>query len=1130
MKKEFLFSTTDIDELFIDRERELQLLHDAVKDIMDYNGRFIIIRGGVGVGKTSLLDRFIEKIGSRDYYILYGRALKDEARPFSPFVPMIEDYLFKQKNQPGWFGRILKPEIASYFSHLIPKLKEYYPLEIQELDYPVDNHIFFYALQGFFDNLSVSKPLVLVLDDIQWMADDSIILLKYLVRRIVAKSILILATMRDQMDNQGLKMAVDELNNEHSVSYITLSDFSPGEVGLVLNSIFNTNLSGAFARWLFTITRGNPLFIKEIIKTLMYQNIIFYDEAKNQWQIEDDYEDFPVSETIESIIGYRLHKLSDSELKLLQSAAVIGESFSLPILYKLCGLKSRKQFLRSINILSSSGLIKDSEETRTLFIHPLIRALFYKKIDPARRRKLHRKLAVILKKNNAAEEEIAFHLTKDLHPAEETRELAVYLFNIAERLFDNYQYLSAKRYLKVAQGIVDKKGMNKKMALKIKSLSNQLYWLSEKGVLKIDDIGHFAKVCEAHKLKKEAGIHYRMLFHENLALQNLSGAEKYLNKAMTLVKKSESLYWLLRAEHCLLQIRKGLLQNAEDEAMRLIGEIPQDKAPEARYKIFLYLKSIALSKGDLNKALEFILEAVKVVENAHLLLYTGDAYAQLGIVEARLGKMDSALARFYESLKKAELMEKEQLIGVDLLYIGYGFLIKGEYRRAKEFFEKAKIKAEKICNRRLELTARLNMVRVFLELNQIDEAENLLKGINEKELEINARCDYMLYKSALHLKKGEIDDALKFAERAIRFVKGLHFSTRFAEAAAQKAQVLLKKGYYNKSLKLFKKAKEILSSNGEKMLLAGLLIKFGLALGDENGEAIFLQGLKLLFEMNATPRISKLYKLLEAKKFNNAGRVVRERLKKLQINPIEITTFGGLSVKMPGDIGEIARNEWQSRKSQELLGLMLLRPGGITREILISFLWPDMAKRKSQANFRVLLTRLNKILGKGIILQRGPFLSLNKDMLQVDFWEFEAFVKEWQYLKQRAKLHPAEDRALKATTLYRGDFLPEFYSRPIVDKQFELKEKIRRVLYWLAKRCMERAEWQKAIFFARRLLSFDVNDEQACQIIMESFYNQGNRISAIRQFQRLKRGLKEEFNTTPSVQTISLYKRILGKK
>jgi len=69
---------------------------------------------------------------------------------------------------------------------------------------------------------------------------------------------------------------------------------------------------------------------------------------------------------------------------------------------------------------------------------------------------------------------------------------------------------------------------------------------------------------------------------------------------------------------------------------------------------------------------------------------------------------------------------------------------------------------------------------------------------------------------------------------------------------------------------------------------------------------------------------------------------------------------------------------------------------------------------------------------------------------------------------------------------------------------------------------MERVEWREAIRFAQRLLILDPYSEKACRISMQNFHSLGDRTGAIRQFERLRKRLKSEFDTAPSSETTKL--------
>jgi two-component SAPR family response regulator len=1128
MEKDTLSKTLSIDKLFVGRKKVLRLLSHHLEKTINYNGSFVLIQGEIGIGKTKLLNHFIEKIKKKNINILSGKIIQEEGKPFSAFVQMIENFIINHENCNRLLARLLEPEIAPSILHYAHGLKKHYPVEIPYLLESVDNSTFYYSFQCFLENLSRSKPVVFALDDLQWIKEESMELLKYIVKRLTNQPILLVATTRFYKNNKPLQRIINEFNIERLITRITLENFSRVETAHMLLQIFENKFPKHFTNWIFSITKGNPLFIKEILKTLIRQNIIYHDTANNKWSVEKDYEDFPIPETLENIVSYRLDKLSTPELNILKGASVIGERFSFKLLRKLFDSMPKKQFLRSYNILVASGLIKDSGEKKQ-FHHPLIHELLYHRTKINERRKLHRKLAKLLESINGSDEEIAFHLTQNLLPSEETEKLACYLFNVSRDLLSNYNYRIGREYLKIAKRIADKIKLENKQKMKIKTELNHVSWiLGSNDIMSSEKAKLFVKELVNIGLKKEAAIHYRMLFHHALSNRNLEIAEKYLKKGICLVNKNDAFYWRLRVEHCLLQRRKGFLTESEQEAKTLIEKIPQEKAPKALYKVFTNLGLVSYMKGDLKEANQYLSQALSVVEKHRLLLYTADSYTNLGLIDMQMGKLDSAFEKFNKAIKKAELFPKESIIGINLLYVGYYFLFKGKYKQAINFFNQTEEKAKQTHNSRLIFVAQKIKAQVFVELNNLEKAESIVKEIKEDKLDRGTYCDLQLVKSLIYLNKGELDLAMKFAEKSLKLAKKAQSGLRVANALGKKSLVLLKKQHRDEALKYFEDAKNILTSSGAIPLLSNLLTNFGLTIGERKGEIIFIEGLKKLFEMNATEKINNLCEDMKRKGFNKALKFVSKRMSDFSVSKIQISTFGGLSVRKPDKLELVTSKKWKSRKSQELLALLIIQPTsqGTTREILSSYFWPEETKKKSQANFRVILNHLKKVIGKEIIIQKGPFVALDRELVNVDCWRFELLFNEWKKLKQDGKLHPAEDRARKAINLYKGIFLPEFYSQPIVDKKRVLEGAVRNILFWLARRCMERVEWREAIFSAQRILFLDSCDEQACQIIMKCMNNLGDRIGAIRQFEHLKKNLKEELDTDPSPETIQLYKKI----
>lgn len=223
---------------------------------------------------------------------------------------------------------------------------------------------------------------------------------------------------------------------------------------------------------------------------------------------------------------------------------------------------------------------------------------------------------------------------------------------------------------------------------------------------------------------------------------------------------------------------------------------------------------------------------------------------------------------------------------------------------------------------------------------------------------------------------------------------------------------------------------------------------------------------------------------------------------------------------------------WGSKKAKELLGLLLVlsKRKGITREILSSYLWPEMGPREAQNNFHVTLSHLRKVLGSEGIICEEPFYRLDTEKFWVDYLELERFYKEYSLYKSQGKLHLAEERARRAVKLYQGDFLPELYSLPIDDEQMVLKERIKEMLLWLAELSRERLEWKEVLTHSHRLLQIDPIDERGHRLVMETLYKSGDRGGAIEHYNRLKKILKRELDVKPAPETEKLYQNLKGRE
>ena len=1118
---------------FTGRDSELEQLKDLLDSTLDNHGGTVIVKGPNGAGKTRLMSHFLDSINTGSCHILHGRSLKDSNRPLASISGMVEDFLCQRGHSPRWMVRFLPPEIAVHFLPIMPRLGDLYPIEmddrISENTVPSAAYVF----QDFVRQLSWSKPVVILLDDIQWMGKDSLALLRNMACSIRDSAILLIASIRTGSGNSLAETVVDELLTEHCVENIKLNNLSYSEISELVSARFKAPVPEEFCKWLFSMSKGNPLFIEEILKTLLRQNIIHTPQGSNEWKVKGDYRDFTISESLESLVKYRLGHMDDEEIRTLECSAVIGDSFQLDLLRELLRNPSPEAEMRSVNILSSLGMLERSEGSYR-FSHPLLRLVLYEGMDKDIRRNLHRNLAAILEKRDGCDAETAMHLTKDLLPEEMTRELALRLHGIASDLRREALDLPASLHLMdQALQIAEISGLEEKHVLRIKAELNYLTWMLGGDALSYEKATSLLEDLLNHDLNREAALMCRVLFHTSLIKRDFQQASKYIKQGIDRLTERDSFYWSFRAEEPLLKRRMGLSEESIIESEKLIEEIPVEKSPEALYRLQTNLAMVNFLLGNVSDAVLHAERARETVIYCHLALRSAESRMNHGLVLMSSGKLDSALDEFRESLKEAMLLNRAPVAGINLLYIGSCFYSRGEYKKAMAHLDEAERKAEEINNPRLRLYTLRYKAIVHLKSGEPHVASDLVKEIEQSPLAGQLEIDLQIIKAQINLRLQDAANAMLCIDKAIELATESRYSTKLGYAVGIRGLVQLELGNLDEALDDLSRSKSLLLTKGEVPLMSDILVEFGLKLDSRQGSDILAKGLELKQLMNATAAIEAIRERLHASNPLH-GKILREldgTLSQEQSRSIEIRTFGGLSLKNRGKQDEGMQRGWAYSKSRELLGLLLLNAcsGGITRAQLASILWPDKTEKKAQASLRVSLSHVRRVLGSDSILQDGDYLNLDQDIIRSDFREFNELLSEWDSFIMQGREHAAEDRAVKAIHLYKGVFLPEFYSLPLEDEQFRLQSRMKELLLWMALRCMDRVEYRTALLYARKLLAMDPCSEQACRIVMESLVVNNDWTTAIGQFERLKKSLLTEFGAEPNRKTIALYESILDQ-
>jgi DNA-binding SARP family transcriptional activator/predicted ATPase len=240
------------------------------------------------------------------------------------------------------------------------------------------------ALNAAFRN--AAKPLLLLIDDLQWCDQDSFEWLHSLFRSGAADRVLFLGTVRMEETGRDHLLAnlMRELDKSGQLSQVPLGPFSVEETATLAAQVATRTCDPSFVSGLYQTTKGNALFVVESVRAALEG-----DGAKNA-----------VPPRVQAVISSRLAQLSSAAYELAGLAAAIGRPFSFELLVKGTDW-DEDSISRCLEELWQRRIIDGVGGDTYQFTHDLLRDVTYVELSPIRRRLLHRRIARSLEELNA---------------------------------------------------------------------------------------------------------------------------------------------------------------------------------------------------------------------------------------------------------------------------------------------------------------------------------------------------------------------------------------------------------------------------------------------------------------------------------------------------------------------------------------------------------------------------------------------------------------------------------------------------------------------------------------------------------------------------------------------------------
>jgi tetratricopeptide (TPR) repeat protein len=409
---------------FVGRRREKHELRQLAEEAVGTrSSRVHLVLGPPGAGKSRLVREFGTRL--EDTTLLEGRSPPFGSQlPWFALAQAIRAHVGISHDDTGEEARAriravvegagvvevdeVAPQLAQLLGYATPEaLHGRSEASHRPSPHPASEQAL--ALRHLLENLAQKRPVLVVLEDLQWADEELVGLLSHISRDPWSGPITFLGLSRPELIDQ-----YPELTN---VPVTQVERLDRDESAAIVASLLEQDAAQSVVDRVVDRAEGNPLFIEEIVRMLVEQEEL--RRGPYGWEMVDPSDPEAVPQNLQVVIGARVDALPEEEKRLLQDAAIVGTTFWDDLLRRL-GWADVEERLRS---LSERDLIRRSSQSsfagaqEYAFKHALIREVVYRSVTRAARAGKHLTVASWLQERAPSEEEepvdlLAYHLER----------------------------------------------------------------------------------------------------------------------------------------------------------------------------------------------------------------------------------------------------------------------------------------------------------------------------------------------------------------------------------------------------------------------------------------------------------------------------------------------------------------------------------------------------------------------------------------------------------------------------------------------------------------------------------------------------------------------------------------------
>jgi class 3 adenylate cyclase/tetratricopeptide (TPR) repeat protein len=377
------------------REQEQKVLAGYLTRASSGQGQVVLLSGEAGIGKSRTLFEFNRAMDPRRLHWISGQCISfGENIPYLPVVDVFKSAFDVQETDDA--AQIISKVQAqtSSWDDACRATEPYIRFllnvdpgddDVAAMDPQVRRVGFFDAFRAIVTELSRTRTVVIAIEDLHWVDEQSEEIISSIVDYISRLPILLLLTARPGYKNT--------FGDRSHVSRMALSHLpANSSAAMVERALGASGLPDELQTLIATKAEGNPFFIEEVIRSLV--EIGALRETNGTFTLECGVDNISVPDTIHEVILARIDRLHPAAKDAMQLASVIGREFTVRLLTRITDLEHQLSDtlseLKSLELIYETGFMP---ELSYMFKHALTHDVAYSTLLQERRRRLHRTVA-----------------------------------------------------------------------------------------------------------------------------------------------------------------------------------------------------------------------------------------------------------------------------------------------------------------------------------------------------------------------------------------------------------------------------------------------------------------------------------------------------------------------------------------------------------------------------------------------------------------------------------------------------------------------------------------------------------------------------------------------------------------